>query len=107
MDRRSREQRASAAAAGMRKLTSEEEARVRRVMVPYMVVSTVLLASTLVIGIRTAKKMYQARHLGVRPVLKIAASGPVIILGVLELTRIVIDRRLATWMRRIMATPPG
>lgn len=59
------------------------------------------------IGIRTAKNLYRDRHLEVRPVLKIAASGPVIILGLLELTRIVIDRRLAKWMRRIMTTPPG
>ena len=75
MHDRSRQQRASDAVAGLRKFSSEEEARLKLVLLPYALVSLVLQCLLLVVGVRTVREMYGARHLGVRPLLS-AASGP-------------------------------
>jgi hypothetical protein len=104
MDHRSRQQRASEAAAGLRTFTSEEAARLTLVILPYALVSLVLQCLLLVVGIRTGRKIYGARHLGVRPLLSVAANGPLLGLLVLNLAQIVINRRLRTWVKRLNNT---
>src|SRR5436190_18528693 len=106
MDDRSRRQRALDSAAGLRKFTPEEEARLGLVILPYAVVSLVLQCLLLVVGVRTVRKMHSARHLGVRPLLSAAANGPLLGLTVLNLAQIGINRRLSTWAKRINDTSP-
>jgi hypothetical protein len=106
MDDRSHQQRASDAAAGLRKLSSEEEARLKLVLLPYASMSLVLQCLLLVVGVRTIRDMYCARHLGVRPLLS-AAGGPLLGLFVLNLAQVVINRRLRKWVKRLTETPPG
>jgi hypothetical protein len=106
MDNRSRQQRARDSAAGLRKFTSEEEARLMLVTLPYAFVSLVLQCLLLVVGVRTVRQMYSARHLGLRPLLSVAANGPLLGLSVSNLAQIVINRRLRKWAKRINDTPP-
>ena len=101
------QQRAPDAAAGLRKFTPEEERRLMAVVLPYTVVSLVLQCLLAVVGFRTIRTMYAARHLGPRPLLNIAASGPLLSLIVLNLTQFVINRQISRWARRLNAAPPG
>jgi len=106
MDDRSRQQRARDAAAGLREFSFEEAARLGKVILPYAVVSLVLQCLLLVVGVRTVREMYRTHRLGVRPVLSVAANGPLIGLSVLNLAQIFINRRLRMWVKRLNDTPP-
>lgn len=76
------------------------------VMVPYAVVSLALQCLLLVVGVRTVRRMHEARQLGLRPLVSAAASRPLLGLLVLNLAQIVINRRLSKWARRLNASPP-
>ena len=77
------------------------------VVLPYALVSLVLECLLLVVGVRSVRKLYGARHLGVRKLLNVAARGPLLSLIVLNLAQIVIGRRLSKWAKRLNDTPPG
>ena len=77
------------------------------VVLPYMLVSLVLQCLLLVVGVRTVRGMYAARHLGGRSLLSVAANGPLLGLLVLNLAQLPINRRIRTWLRRLNDTPPG
>ena len=106
MRERSRQQRAIDAAAGLRRFTSEEEARLGLVILPYVFVSLVLQCLLLVVGVRTVREMLSTRHLGVRPLMSAAANGPLLSLSVLNLAQIVINRQLGRWVKRLNEAPP-
>ena len=76
------------------------------VIVPYALISLLLQCLLLIVGVRTARQMYGARHLGVSPLRSVAANGPLLGLAVLNLAQIVINRRLRTWVKRLNGTPP-
>ncbi len=76
------------------------------VVLPYILVSFVLQCLLLVVGVRTAREMNRARHLGDRPLPSVAASGPLLGLLVLNLAQIPINRRLRTWVKSLNDTPP-
>lgn len=61
----------------------------------------------LVVGVRAVREMCGARHLGERPLLIVAASGPLLGLIVLNLAQIVTNRRLRKSVKRFNDTPPG
>jgi hypothetical protein len=61
------------------------------VILPYALVSLVLQCLLLVVGLRTVRQMYKARHLGARPPLSVTANGPLLGLFVLNLAQIVIN----------------
>ncbi|WP_344813470.1 hypothetical protein [Microlunatus aurantiacus] len=107
MTDRTRQQRRREAAAGLRSFTSEEEARLSVVVLPYVLVSLVVQCLLLVVGVRTVREMYGARHLGLRPLVSLAANRPLLVLLVLNLAQIPLNRRLQTWVRRLNGTPPG
>lgn len=77
----------------------------RLVLLPYALASLVLQCLLLVVGFRTVREMYGARHLGVRSLLS-SASGSLLGLLVLNLAQIVINRRLRKWVKRLNDTPP-
>ena len=106
MDLRSRQQRASDAAAGLRRFTSEEVARSKLVTLPYCLVSLVLQCLLLVVGVRTVREIRKTRHVGARPPLSVAANRPLLGLLAVNLAQIIINRRLRTWVKRLNATPP-
>jgi hypothetical protein len=105
MKGRTRQQRARDAASGLRRFTSEEEAHLRVVMLPYGVASLVLQCLMLVFGVCAVREIHRARHLGLRPLLS-AAGGPLLSVLVLHLAQVIIDRRLSTWIRRLNDSPP-
>ena len=63
-------------------------------MLPHVVVSLVLQCGLLVAGVRAVRQMYKARHLGGRPLLGVAANGPLLGLSVLNLAHWVFFRSL-------------
>lgn len=76
------------------------------VLLPCSLVSLVLQCLLLVVGVRTVRQMYRTRHFGVRPLLSVAASSPLLGLSVLNLAYwIFITRRLSRWVKRVIATP--
>lgn len=104
MDHRTRQQRARAAATGIRMLSSEEEARLMSVALPYGIVSLALQSAFVVLAVRTVRKISRTRHLGARQVLP-AAGGPLLGLLLLPLAQVAIDRRVRTWVRSVMNNP--
>lgn len=76
------------------------------VLLPAALLSLVLQCLLLVVGVRTARQMYRVRHLGMRPVLRVAASHSLLGLSALNLVYLVVTNRwLSGWVGRVNATP--
>ena len=89
----------------MRTLPAEEAARLRSILLVRVVVSLVLQCLVLVVGVRTGRRVYRDRHLGVRWLLRVVAEGPLLPLAVLELVHWTVSTLwLARWVRRIRLT---